>query len=141
MEGSFTRDRVPRATVRRGQQRLSATRHRSADVAFHRLFVANARFIGVLSELPAGSPLTEQIPALIQHDLQVPKSLTIGGARGAVRFPLEELVLLPRELVNPLIDRRIVHRSLLLGCVISALPRLPLAICGRQTMTKKVTRS
>jgi hypothetical protein len=87
---------------------------RSADIPLHGFLVSNARFIGVLPELPLGSPLTEQIPALIQHDLQVPKSLTIGVACGAVRLPLEELVLLARKLVDFMVDRCVVHRALLL---------------------------
>ena len=85
---------------------------RSAGVALCRFLVSNPRFIGVLPELPPGPPLTEQIPALIQHDLQVPKSLTIGVACGAVRLPLEELVLLARKLVDFMVDRCVVHRAL-----------------------------
>jgi hypothetical protein len=89
-------------------------RSASADIALYGFLISNARFIGVLPEFPAGPSLPEQIPALIQHDLQVPKSLAIGVGRGAVRLPLEEFVLLARKLVDPLVDRRVVHESLLL---------------------------
>jgi hypothetical protein len=73
---------------------------RSAGVALHGFLVSNARFIGVLPELSPGPSLPKQIPALIQHDLEVPQSLPIGIARRALRLPLEELVLLARKLID-----------------------------------------
>jgi hypothetical protein len=68
----------------------------SADVALHGFLVAKARFVGVLPEFPPGPPLAEQIPALIQHNLEALEPLAIGIGRGAMRLPLEQLVLLAR---------------------------------------------
>jgi hypothetical protein len=54
-------------------------------------------------------PLAEQIPALVEHNLDPSESVAIGISRGSVRFPFEKFMLLARELIDIVSDLLVVH--------------------------------
>jgi hypothetical protein len=49
-------------------------------------------------------PLAEQIPALVQHNLNATEPVTVGMSRGTVRLSLEEFMLLSRKLIDVVSD-------------------------------------
>ena len=51
----------------------------------------------------------EEVPALVEADLEAPQSLLVFLGCLASRLLLEELVLLTRQLIDPLDDLLIVH--------------------------------
>jgi hypothetical protein len=53
--------------------------------------------------------LAEQIPALIQHDLDPLEPVAVSLIRVAVGLPLEEFVLLSRKLIDVVTDLFVVH--------------------------------
>src|SRR2546421_6463714 len=68
--------------------------------------------LGPVRRRVRGSPsasLAEQVPALIERDLDLSEPLTVGIGHVRLRFPLEELVFLPRKLVDPTEYLRVVH--------------------------------
>src|SRR5919106_2808008 len=67
----------------------------SAEVPLHRLRVTDARFVGVHAGIAAGPPLVQQVPALVQGDLQSAEPVPLGFGRVTLRLPLPEVVLLP----------------------------------------------
>src|SRR4029453_15924562 len=63
---------------------------------------------------PAGpaqrAALAQQIPALVERDLQLVEPAAVGVGGGAGRLPLPELVLLGDELLDPSVHLGIVHQ-------------------------------
>jgi hypothetical protein len=53
--------------------------------------------------------LVEEVPALVEGDLELHQALPFGLARLAARFGLPELMLLVRKLVDPLDDLLVVR--------------------------------
>jgi hypothetical protein len=49
-------------------------------------------------------PLAEQIPALVQHNLNASEPVTVGMSRGTVPLSLEEFMLLSRKLIDVVSD-------------------------------------
>src|SRR6266516_2970627 len=83
----------------------------SAHVAVDGLLVAHARLVGVGARRPASPALMEEVPALVEADLEATQPLLVRLGCLASRLLLEELVLLARQLVDPLDDFLIVHDS------------------------------
>jgi hypothetical protein len=82
-------------------QRSDRTKARpSTGIAFDGLPVTKLCAFRIKTGCPPCLPLAEQIPATIQHDLNVLETLAVGIGGRAVRFPLEYFVLLARKLVN-----------------------------------------
>ena len=72
---------------------------------------------GVLAGLAAGTPLPQEIPALIERYAQRLQSLPIGVCRLTCRFSLPELVLLVDHPVDLTVNLWVFHESLLAsGC-------------------------
>src|SRR5206468_4635297 len=87
--------------------------HGSGCVAFDRFLVANVRAVRVETRRAPRPSLTQQVPALVQRDLEPAESRPVGVGHLPVRFALEELVLLARKLVDASEDFLIVHDLLL----------------------------
>src|SRR5215470_1634445 len=87
----------------------AGSRRRSAGVALDGLLVAQAGLPGILPELPLGAALAQQVPPLIQLDLDPPKLLLLGLARRALGLPLEQLVLPAGQLVDAVGDLLVIH--------------------------------
>jgi hypothetical protein len=81
-------------------------------IALDRSGVPNPGLAGILSGVPAGPPLVQQVPALIEQDLQLASALAVGVGCLLAGFPLEQLVLLASELVDPGDDVLVVQGSL-----------------------------
>jgi hypothetical protein len=78
-------------------------------IALDSLLVSNPSPFGVKSRCPPSLSLAEQIPALIQHDLDPLEPVAVGLIRVAVGLPLEEFVLLSRKLIDVVTDLFVVH--------------------------------
>jgi hypothetical protein len=78
-------------------------------IALDSLLVSNPSPFGVKSRRPPGLSLAEQIPALIQHDLDPLEPVAVSLIRVAVGLPLEEFVLLSRKLIDVVTDLFVVH--------------------------------
>jgi hypothetical protein len=65
----------------------------------------------------------KEVPALVQGDLETlhPLALLVGHLPAGL--PLEELVLLVRELVDPVDDLLVLHRSVPFSRQLAVLPR------------------
>src|SRR5438067_783457 len=70
---------------------------------------SNSRRAGVGSRLAQRAALPEQVPALVERDLDVLQAPSLGLARLSVGFPLPQLVLLGDELLDRPVDLTIVH--------------------------------
>jgi len=80
------------------------------EVALDHGGVARRGFVGILTELPPGPPLAQQVPALVEPDLQIGQPAGILVRQGATsRGVLPQLVLLLDEAVDALEDLGIVH--------------------------------
>jgi hypothetical protein len=78
-------------------------------IALDSLLVSNPSPFGVKSRCPPSLSLAEQIPALIQHDLDPLEPVAVGLIRVAMGLPLEEFVLLSRKLIDVVTDLFVVH--------------------------------
>src|SRR4051794_19922564 len=78
----------------------------------------------VVARLAQGAPLPEQVPALVERDLECLQPLTVGVARGSVRLAPPEVVLLLDELLDGAVDPCVVHRS-----SFGSVPRRPPTLC------------
>ena len=65
----------------------------------------------VEARLAEGSSLPEQVPALIEADLDRLEATSVGVAEPAFRASLVELVLLGDELLDAVVDRRVFQRN------------------------------
>jgi hypothetical protein len=74
----------------------------SLNVALDGAGVARLRLVRILAEFAPSPPLAEQVPALIQHDLNCLESAMIVGGQLATIALLEERVLLGHELIDVL---------------------------------------
>jgi hypothetical protein len=83
----------------------------SAGVAFDGLLVSKPCAFRIKTGCPPCLPLAEQIPASIQHDLNLPEPVAVGIRGGAVRFPLVKFVLLARKLIDVVSGLLIVHEA------------------------------
>jgi hypothetical protein len=81
----------------------------SACVIRYGPLVSNAGIIGVQTEFTSCAPLPEQIPTLIQENLQMSKTLLVGLGCNALCLPLKQLVLFAGQLIDPVTDISIVH--------------------------------
>src|SRR5438105_13400598 len=81
----------------------------SARVSLDSLLVSDPCVVGLQPRRAPGASLAEQVPALIERDLDLSEPLTVGIGHVQVRFPLEKLVLLARKLVDPAEYLRVVH--------------------------------
>ena len=62
------------------------------------------------------APLAEQVPALVERDLQLLEAPPVVVARVARPLPLPELVLLRDELLDPFVNCLVGHRQSPFGC-------------------------
>src|SRR5215210_1241327 len=110
----------PRAGTRAGASpgfRAHAVRPRDGRlllVALHHLRPSDVGCARVATGFVQGPALAQQVPALVERDLQLFEAPSVSVAPLAGRLPLPELVLLGDELLNGSVDPRIVHRSSLL---------------------------
>src|SRR5262245_31339164 len=88
--------------------------HASGGLALDGLLVANLRAVGIETGRAPRPPLTEQVPALVQRDLEPAESGPVGVGDLPVRLALEELVFLARKLVDTAEHFLVVHESVLL---------------------------
>jgi hypothetical protein len=86
----------------------------SARVALHGSRVADRGLVGVLTGGAARPALVEEIPALVEGHTEVLEPLLLFGGDLSAAFAFPELVLLVRDLVDPLDHLFVVHRALLL---------------------------
>src|SRR5580765_747409 len=113
--GSRHRDVAPPSYLpaRRSNHRREATLEgsigSSVHVALDGSLVAHLRLIGIEPRIPPGAPLMEEIPRLVQGDLQMPQTLDVRFRGLASRLFLEQLVLFRCELVDPLQDVLVFH--------------------------------
>src|SRR5207244_10547249 len=75
-------------------------RTESARVALDSLRSSNPGFAGVEPRRPASPSLAEQVPALVQRDLEPSEPITVGVGHLPVRLTLEQLVFLARKFVD-----------------------------------------
>jgi hypothetical protein len=86
---------------------------RSARVIRYSPLVPNTGVVGVQTEFTSCASLAEQVPTLIQQNLEMPKTLLVGlGCRG-VRLPPKQLMLFAGQLIDPMTDISIVHEIFL----------------------------
>src|SRR5262245_33102281 len=71
----------------------------------------DGRRVGVEPGVAQSAPLAEQVPALVERDLQLLESTPLGLTRAAGGFALPQLVLLRDEGLDPRVDLRFVHGS------------------------------
>jgi len=83
----------------------------SARVSLDRLLISKLCFAWIEPHRPPSPSLTEQVPALVQHDLEASEPLAVSVGHLPLRFALEQLMLLARKFVNPAEDLRVVHRA------------------------------
>src|SRR5262249_39610003 len=88
--------------------------HTSGRVSLDRLLVSNLRAVWIEPNRTPHPPLTEQVPALVQHDLDPAQSSPVGIGHLPVRFALEQIVFFMRKLVDAAQNFLVVHDSLLL---------------------------
>jgi len=81
----------------------------SARVSLDSLLVSDPCIVGLEPRRSPSASLAEQVPALIERDLDLSEPLTVGIGYVRVRFSLEELVFLARKLVDPAEYLRVVH--------------------------------
>jgi len=67
--------------------------------------------VGVHAGLAESPPLAEEVPALVEADLDRVEPLVLGVAQPVLAGSLVELVLLGDELLDAVVDRRVFHRS------------------------------
>src|SRR2546422_2171851 len=84
-------------------------RTESARVALDSLLSSNPCFAGVEPRRPPSPSLAEQVPALVQRDLEPSEPITVGVGHLPVRLTLEQLVFLARKFVDSAEDLRVVH--------------------------------
>src|SRR5439155_15949792 len=98
-------------------------RTESARVALDSLRISNPCFAGVEPRRPASPSLAEQVPALVQRDLEPSEPITVGVGHLPVRLTLDQLVFLARKFVDSAEDLRVVH-----GASLSSAP-VPIGSC------------
>ena len=81
----------------------------SPDIILHRLLVAHLRVVGVLAELAAGAALAEEVPPLVELQLNLLQLRLLGFARLAFGLQLEQLMLLARQFVDPVGHMLVFH--------------------------------
>src|SRR5262249_2234560 len=86
--------------------------HASGRAALDRLLASDRRTVRVAATRPPRPSLGQQVPALVQGDLDPLEPRAIGVGHLAARFSLEQLVLLARELVDPPENVLVVHDDL-----------------------------
>src|SRR5436190_12748199 len=84
---------------------------RLAEVAFDGPLVADGGVVGVEPGGPACAPLAQQVPGLVEGDLEAAQPLPLRRARLAPRLLLEQLVLLARQLVDPVERALVLHED------------------------------
>jgi hypothetical protein len=95
----------------RGAERIPpSAASESGGVAFHGLLVSNVRAVRVEAGGSARASLAQQVPALVQGDLESAQSLPVGVGHLPVRFALEQLVLLACQLVDSAQHLFVVHK-------------------------------
>src|SRR5262249_62154908 len=72
----------------------------SAAVALHGLLVAQACLLRVLPEFAPRPALAQQIPALVERDLNAPEPLAVGIGCNTSGFAVEQFMLLARQPVD-----------------------------------------
>jgi hypothetical protein len=88
-------------------------RSRSACVIRYGALIPNAGLTGVQAKFTSCAPLPEQIPTLIQENLELSKTFLVGLGCRAFRLPLKQLMLFAGELIDPMTDITIVHEIFL----------------------------
>src|ERR671932_2314137 len=78
-------------------------------VALHDLGIADVRRARVEARLAERAALAEQVPALVEADLDRLEPAVLGLAQAAFRAALVELVLLGYELLDALVDPFVCH--------------------------------
>jgi hypothetical protein len=91
--------------------------HGSSCVPLDGLLVANPCVVWIQTRRPACPSLAQQIPALVQSNLEPSQPHTIGVGHLPVRFTLEQLVFLARKLVDPAENFLVVHDASLLSAL------------------------
>src|SRR5207245_3432138 len=101
-------------------------RTESARVALDSLPSSTPCFAGVEPRRPASPSLAEQVPALVQRDLEPSEPITVGVGHLPVRLTLEQLVFLARKFVDSAEDLRVVHGASFSSIIGSARAPIPL---------------
>ena len=91
------------------RRRRRTVRIRSARVALDLSRISNPRLVRVHPGVAPGPALVQEVPTLIEGDLELLEALAFGLVGLAARLRLPELVLLVRQLVDPLDDLLVVH--------------------------------
>src|SRR5437773_1216677 len=78
-------------------------------VALDGLGVAHVSRIRILARLTERAALTEQVPALVEADLDRLEPVVLVGVQPAFADAVVELVLLGDELLDPLVDLGVIH--------------------------------
>src|SRR5207245_769 len=101
-------------------------RTESARVALDSLYISNPGFAGVEPRRPASPSLAEQVPALVQRDLEPSEPITVGVGHLPVRLTLEQLLFLALKFVDSAEDLRVVHGASLSSIIGTARAPTPL---------------
>src|SRR6185295_5889666 len=67
------------------------------------------RRLGILSELPPGAPLAQQVPALVERHLNALQLRLVRLGRLALGLAFEQGMFLARQLVDPVRDLLVIH--------------------------------
>src|SRR3954454_21645282 len=113
------RFKAPRRVVRRAR---GARRSPSLQVALDGALVANARVLGVAPDLAQRAALAQQVPGLVELDLDLLEALAVRGQRLAlvVLFLAAQVVLLGHEPLDPRADALVAHLRSLVACLRSS---------------------
>jgi len=84
----------------------------SVDVALDGSGVADLRLVGVEAGAAASPALVQQVPALVEFDLQLPEAFVLGRSHLLVAGPFEQQMLLVRHLVDPVDEALVLHARL-----------------------------
>src|SRR5215510_8399228 len=79
------------------------------EVSLDRLLVPDLGIVRVLAGRPQCSPLVQQVPALVQRDLELLHTLPVGFGGLTLGFLLQESMLLMSQLVDAVDDALVVH--------------------------------
>ena len=82
-------------------------------VALDDLGPSRLSVVRITTRLTERASLAQQVPALVERDLDLLEALSVAIARGAVRLALPQRVLFLDELLDRPVDLRIVHDATL----------------------------
>jgi hypothetical protein len=87
----------------------SATSNELLAVALHRALVADLRLVGIFAAVAEAAPLSQEIPTLVEGDLDPLQPIAIVVWKWLAFAPLTQPVLLGYQLVDAVDEILIVH--------------------------------